>query len=129
MNFKLNASGSFKKIFLFIFFSLFIANADAGFIKVGTYTGSIKTEKIIISSDRIKFDLRPPNNFSKKAVARTYNFKLQKNGDIVAYGSSNDRFFVNYVLKFEWKWNGKSIIRTDTRKKLTDEFSISPANE
>lgn len=101
----------------------FLATAAGVQIPKGLYQEPGKAELITVSNMELEFEMLPPNHFENKSVHRTYKFKLLDDGTIQVIGSSNDRFFVMYILNFEWSWRGEGIVRKDRKSGATLVFS------
>jgi hypothetical protein len=52
-----------------------------------------------------------------------YEYELMDDGQVALNGSSNDEFFLFAVVGYEWRWDGKNVIRKQKQSGEATVFS------
>jgi hypothetical protein len=88
----------------------------------GVYRESTKVETVSIQGEEIEFQIRVPDGKEERLVKRKYKYRLLPGSDIHVIASSNDSVFVFGILKYEWFWDGKAIVRKQRKGGGTTVF-------
>jgi hypothetical protein len=94
--------------------SLLIAN--------GVYREPAKVEMVAVQGEEIEFQINISNGKESWILKRKYKYLLLSGGKIHVIASSNDSAFVFGVMKYDWFWNGRVILREDPKTRNTTTF-------
>jgi hypothetical protein len=92
-------------------------------ITKGLYLEPSKVESVSVSGDQISFKIFVENGERSGVFDRTYDYTLDRDGEIRVHGSSNDPVLVLGVLRYHWFWNGATIVRRDLVAHRDVEFT------
>ena len=98
---------------------LFLAsacNAGTQLMKEGRYHGDIEVKSVTVEGGQITFKLMHKDRSGVGPVERTYPYSLAKDGKINLVASSNDPVFVFSLMKYDWYWDGETIVRKGPEK-------------
>jgi len=91
----------------------------------GTYREPSKAESIEVRGTGLTFTIRVPKLDPGKEFTRgPYKYAVNSSGEIHIYASSNDSVFVFGILNYNWSWDGKNIVRKDTKTGNVVTFTL-----
>ncbi len=93
----------------------------------GIYREPTKIEMVAASGEMIEFNIRIVAEGQERVVSRKYKYSLQSDGKIRVFASSNDSAFVFGIMNYDWSWDGKSVLRKDTKTGDVVTFAAEPA--
>jgi hypothetical protein len=81
----------------------------------GVYRESTKVETVSIQGEEIEFQILVPYGKEERLIKRKYKYDLLPGSYIRVSASSNDAVFVFGIMKYEWLWDGKAIVRKQVK--------------
>jgi hypothetical protein len=95
--------------------SLTSCMATSARISAGVYREPAKIEMVAVDGEIIEFQIRVVAGDQDRIVNRKYKYALRPDGKIRVFASSNDSAFVFGVMKYDWSWDGKNVVRKDPK--------------
>lgn len=90
----------------------------------GIYREPAKVEMVAANGETLEFQIRVVTGGRDRIVNRKYKYSIESDGKIRVFASSNDSAFVFGVMKYDWSWDGKNVVRKDP--KTGDVVTFSP---
>ncbi len=93
----------------------------------GVYLEPKKIESVTATGDELTFKIYVSRGQEKAILERKYKYSVSGDGKIRVVGSSNDTGLVFGVLRYDWLWDGKTIVRKDPKSGDTVIFPLQTA--
>lgn len=90
----------------------------------GVYQEPAGAETITIDGESISFQIYIAIDNQRKITSRNYNYTLRSDGSIHVIASSNDSVFIFGIMRYHWFWDGKYIMRKDSKTGDITRFTL-----